>query len=118
MEISEVPGHVGAPPWSAHRGIGSRGRGDGGNTVGGGTGATIVARRCVIVGRERRCSSRRGLGKRHVREASFAQGGGVRSAGGGGNRSAAGNAGRFLGSQPSPEETPGALSLVLEPARP
>ena len=27
------------------------GRGDGGNTVGGGTGATIVARRCVIVGR-------------------------------------------------------------------
>lgn len=73
VEISEVPGHVGAPPWSAHRGVGSRGRGDGGNTVGGGTGATIVARRCVMVGRERRCSSRRGLGKRLVREAAFAQ---------------------------------------------
>ena len=66
--------------------------------MGGGTGVAIVAHRCVMVGLERRGSTRREKGERQGRGPASAQGeeGGLRGAGCGGGQLAAQNAGCFL----------------------
>lgn len=83
----------------------------------------IVALRCGTVSPERRGSSQRGEGRERAGFGGrLRTRGGVRSTGGSGVERKTGKAGRCLlalpGPPPSSGETPGALSLVLEPARP